>query len=96
MAMKRKPSNKTNNPAEPKTIKVAQEVPGSVQGMFVANFLFRPTTTLSLEELTDLLTNMVIVFPPDSFEKLRPSVKRHFIIQSRDGSTERWTGRKNR
>jgi len=66
------------------------EVPGSVNGMFIGYFRFDPTTTFELDDLITILKAMDIRFGPEEFEKLPEKTKKQFSVYTREGKSFRY------
>lgn len=89
------------SPIKPKKstspLKVAQEVPGSTNGMFIEFYELDPIDgTFGTQDLLAILRAMKIRFPTEAFNELPRSTKRHFVVNTRTGEKFRFTATEER
>ena len=68
---------------------------GTVDGMYVGHFTLDPDTTVTIEDIADILRAMDIRFGPEKFAELPKNLRKHFIVHTREGHEYRY-GRKPR
>ena len=68
---------------------------GTQGGMYAGHFSLDPDTTLTIEEVAEILKAMDIRFGPEKFAQLPKHLRRHFNVHTRDGVSYRY-GRKPR
>lgn len=72
-----------------------ENILGTQEGMYIGHFSVDPDTTITLDELVEIIRAMDIRFSPQNFAKLPKNLRRHFMVNTRDGKTYRY-GRKPR
>lgn len=70
--------------------KKAPEVPGSENGMFMYHYRLVPTTTMSFEDVIDILKMLDIKIDQKNFDKLQERTKRQFVVENRYEQTWRY------
>lgn len=68
---------------------------GTQDGMYVGHFTLDPDTTVTVEDLAEILRAMDIRFGPEKFAELPKNLRKHFIVNTREGNSYRY-GRKPR
>lgn len=68
---------------------------GTQDGMYIGHFSLDPDTTVTVEDLAEILRAMDIRFGPEKFAQLPKNLRKHFIVNTRDGQIYRY-GRKPR
>lgn len=68
---------------------------GTVEGMYAGHFSLDPDSTVTVQELAEILKAMGINFGPKDFANLPKHLRRHFIVHTREGHEYRY-GRKPR
>ncbi len=68
---------------------------GTNNGMYVGHFTFAPDSTFTMDDLRKILTAMEIRFGPEKFAELPKELRRHFIVNDRQGNEYRY-GKKPR
>ncbi len=68
---------------------------GTQDGMYVGHFSLDPDSTITIEEIAELLRRMDIRFGPEKFAELPKELRRHFMVNTREGQIYRY-GRKPR
>ncbi len=71
------------------------ELPGTVEGMFAGYYQFDPISTVTFDDILEILKVMQIRFGEEHFNKLSPEAKKQFSFIGRDGKPVRY-GRKPR
>ena len=68
---------------------------GTQDGMYIGHFSVDPDTTVTLEDLVEIIRAMDIRFGPEKFAELPKHLRKHFMVNTRDGHIYRY-GRKPR
>ena len=66
------------------------EIPGSVNGMFMGYYQFDPDSRFTLDDMIAILKVMDIRFSHEHFETLPEEAKRQFTVFNRNGDTFRY------
>ena len=68
---------------------------GTQNGMYVGHFKLEPDPTFDMDDLREILKAMDIRFGPEKFAELPKKLRRHFIVNDRQGNEYRY-GKKPR
>lgn len=65
----------------------------TTNGMFFQRYTLDPLDSLTMEELIPLLRLIGFSLPHEHFDKLPDKTKKHFVIEDRAGTRQRWNKR---